>query len=243
MNLIKYRVVSSNLDCEQSDARDQSTTVKAQKSRKLIKRTGFLLMICCVIASSFLVMSAKNHKAEAATFGLGNDYNKILELNGRLSNSVPVSIEKISMSHTDGDKRVIALLIFLQKYKSPMASPSVAKAFVDSADKYGFGDRWALLPAISGIESGFGKITPYKHNQLSYNAWGWGGPGNWVYFNSWEDSADRISKGIAKGYGATNLNPERMMASYCPPCSKSGGLWAKVVIGYMAELNAIYKSL
>jgi hypothetical protein len=251
MNLIKNKVDSQvhenhdELELHVTQPETQEALVVPDKKKKnLIKKSVLSFLIFIFLAASGLTFTAYRHKANAATFGLGNDYNQILELNDRLSNNVPVSIETISTSHTNGDKRVVALLIFFQKYNSPMASSSVAKAFIDNADKNGFGDRWALLPAISGIESGFGKIIPRKRDHTpSYNAWGWGGPGNWHYFSSWEDAAAKISTGIARGYGATNLNPERMMASYCPPCAKSGGAWAKHVNMYIAELNSIYKSL
>jgi hypothetical protein len=249
MNLIKYRITGRNLPTGKVESSIKDQEVKPnmplldKRVQSTAKKALFSLLICSILASAIFVAFARNNKAEAATFGLGNDYNQILELNGKLTNNVPVSIEKISISHTEGDKRVIALLMFLQKYNSPMASLSVSKAFVESADRNGFGDKWTLLPAIAGIESGFGKITPNKGKKQSFNAWGWGGPGHWVYFNSWEDSAERISKGIAVGYGSTNLNPEKMMASYCPPCATSGGMWAKGVKQYMAEINSIYKSI
>jgi hypothetical protein len=253
MNLIKFkRGTSSNVEASITSEEDSlerqreellaKPSVQSKKSG-IFQKFAVVILVLAITATGTFTFTARTNKAEAATFGLGNDYNQILELNERLSNNVPVPIETISLTHTTGDKRVVALLLLFQKYQSPMASPSVAKAFVDSADRYGFGDKWALLPAISGIESAFGKITPYKPGKPSHNAWGWGGPGNWHYFESWEDAADKISRGIARGYGATGLNPERMMASYCPPCAKSGGHWAKVVNQYMAEANAIYKSL
>lgn len=243
MNLIKskfYTDNGKNNDC----SLDIKSSPKYKPSIKKYKKISIAFLVLSIIFTGLVTVVGKSHRAEAATyFGLGNDYNEIIQLNENLSNNVPVPIQSISMTHTTGDKRVVALLLFFQKYNSPMASASVAKAFVDAADQNGFGDKWQLLPAISGIESAFGKITPRKANKPSYNAWGWGGPGNWHYFTSWEDAAEKISRGIAKGYGATGLVPERMMASYCPPCAKSGGHWAKAVNGYMNELTNIYKSL
>lgn len=204
------------------------------------------VLLICVIISTFFIYSAQDSQVEAAPFGLGNDYEQIIALNEKAAKIVPLPVDTIGMTQNGGDKRVVALLIFLQKYHSPMASFPIAKAFVESADKNGFGDKWYLLPAISGMESGFGKVIPYSGKTSSYNGWGWSGgskKSRWSYFASWEDAARRISAGVAKGYGLQNLTPERMMASYCPPCAKSGGRWAKVVNMYIAEMQGIYKGL
>jgi hypothetical protein len=217
---------------------------QSQKQTKVksLKKFGIFALGITLSLISFIGYKGVTSKAQATPFGLDNDYQEMIALNERLSSTVPLSIDTISTYESTGDKRVLALMIYFEKYKSPMASMSVAKAFVDGADKNGFGDKWYILPAISGIESGHGRAIPRKGNVSSYNGWGWGGPGRWVYFNSWEDAATRISVGVAKGYG-TNLSPERMMASYCPPCAKSGGHWAKVVNQYIAEIKAIHASL
>jgi hypothetical protein len=186
---------------------------------KAVKSISMLLIIIS-ITLSFFMLSAKKNEVEALPFGLNNNYLEIAATNKKFSSIVPVPIETIQTSQEKGDKRVVALLAVLNRYGSPMANVSVARAFISSAEKYGFGDKWFLLPAIAGIESGFGRIIPYHGSKSSFNAWGWGGPGAWVYFKSWEDAIDRISRGLAKGYGLQNLTPERMMATYCPPCAK-----------------------
>ncbi len=228
----------------------QTLSLKSMQKKPILSRLKTLVIfsfaIIAVTGGVFSVYAKKQH-VEATSFGLDNDYEKIMQMNDRLANVVPIPIETISLTQTGGDKRVVALLMFLEKYKAPMATPAVAKAFIENADKNGFGDRWMLLPAIAGVESGFGRLIPHKvvkkNTVLSYNAWGWGGPGNWAYFSSWEDAVEKISRGLANGYGVGNLTPERMMASYCPPCAASGGSWAKGVKGYMADITATYQSL
>ena len=76
------------------------------------------------------------------------------------------------------DERVAILENFLEGYNSPLAKYS--EVFIATADKYEL--DWRLIPAITGVESTFGKRIPYN----SFNAYGWA---NGVYkFTSWEES-------------------------------------------------------
>lgn len=241
-NLIDYKVPSKKLE----NIRKAKAKKKSKKSFSA-KVIFSLTMVVLTIASTFFYFSSIE-KAQAVQFGLGNNYDEILELNDEFSNNVPLSTGSISTESVKGDKRVIALYLFLQKYKSPMATPSIAKAFIDGADANGFGTKWYLLPAISGIESAFGRMIPRTGNVLSYNGWGWSGGskyGRWSYFNSWEHAAEVISKGLAEGYKETGLDPVKIMVNYCPPCARpeSKGVWAKTVNRYSDEMMGIYKSL
>lgn len=135
------------------------------------------------------------------------------------------------------DTRVIALNRFLVDYHSPMAP--YAELFVASADEVGL--DWRLTPAIAGVESGFGRITPYN----SANAWGWrGGPGgDFSRFETWDESIPYIITRIAIGYG-TNMDIFVMEPIYCPPCGRTPGHpWANGVIGYMTELSEYRRNL
>lgn len=236
---------------------DKINPLKLQKIRSQINSKKKPLSLTRIIFSVFMVLAvmgglffytSRQQTAEAVQFGLGNDYNKVLELNASLASNVPVSIDAISTSQIKGDKRVVALLLFFEKYQSPMAKASVASAFIDNADKNGFGDKWYILPAIAGIESSFGRMIPYNGKISSYNAWGWSGGskyGRWSYFASWEDAAEKVSAGVAKGYTHANLTAEKMMATYCPPCAlpENKGLWAKTVNRYIQEMQDIYAKL
>src|SRR3989344_1852416 len=88
------------------------------------------------------------------------------------------------------DHRVENLRNYLQKYNSPLTE--YAADFVSYADVYGLDYR--LVPAITGVESTYGKRIPYK----SYNAYGWA---NGEYkFNSWEDSIGHVSMSLRTKY-------------------------------------------
>ncbi len=88
------------------------------------------------------------------------------------------------------DIRVQALEKVFERYNSPLKS--AAPAYVALADKNGV--DWKLLPAISGLESGFGKhLMPN-----SYNAYGWGG--GYIYFESWEHGIDTITQSLKSRY-------------------------------------------
>ena len=91
------------------------------------------------------------------------------------------------------DYRVRILKDYLNQYNSPLASYSAV--FIRNADDYDI--DWRLVAAISGIESTFGHQIPYN----TYNAWGWGIYGdNMLYFKSWEDGIETISKGLRENY-------------------------------------------
>jgi hypothetical protein len=135
------------------------------------------------------------------------------------------------------DTRVIAMSRFLNNYNSPMAP--YAKVFVESADEVGL--DWRLVASISGVESGFGRITPYE----SKNAWGWrGGPGgDFSDFPTWEDGIRHVTSRIAIGYG-TDITPHSMESIYCPPCGEvPSHPWANGVAGYMSELSEYRSNL
>jgi hypothetical protein len=129
------------------------------------------------------------------------------------------------------DTRVMAVNLFLSDYSSPMAP--YAEIFVFAADQAGL--DWRLVASISGVESAFGTLIPYR----SYNAWGWrGGPdGAFSNFGSWSNGITVVTSSIARGYG-TDTEPFSMEATYCPPCGQVPTHdWANGVARYMEELN------
>ena len=126
------------------------------------------------------------------------------------------------------DERVRALESYLERYNSPLAP--YASDFIENADKYQL--DWKLLPAIAGLESGFGKqIPPY-----SYNAWGWGIYGNSVLrFASWSEAISTISKGLREGYLRDNPESNPYMIG---PTYAASPTWAVRVDGFMASIEA-----
>ena len=123
---------------------------------------------------------------------------KVFAENSSRSSAVLADARNVSLL----DNRVKILREFLESYNSPIAP--FAKEFVETSDIYNL--DWRLVAAISGVESTFGQQIPAG----SYNGWGWGIYGNNViYFSSWEDGIQTISKGLRERYmnqrGATNV--------------------------------------
>lgn len=127
---------------------------------------------------------------------------------------------------TDFDYRVVILKRFLEKFNSPL-SP-YAEEFVASADKYGIDYR--LVPAITGVESTFGKRIPYK----SYNAYGWANGD--AKFKSWEDSIEHVTMTLRKKYidrGAPTIS--KIARRYAPP-SKT---WGTKVTYFVRKIDTV----
>ncbi len=209
-----------------------------------------LLILLLLAFTSIYIPNVSNNKLEAESLivGLGHNYDEIITYNAEISKSTPISIDTIKINTESGDPRVVAVFIFLRKYNSPMASMSVADAFVKHADANNFGQQWPILVAISGIESSFGRFVPRYGNINSYNAWGWMGGskyGRWSYFDSWEHAIEVVSKGLAKGYSGTGYKPEIMVRYYCPDCyeDNKGSKWVNRVKVYINEIKQIHKQL
>lgn len=92
--------------------------------------------------------------------------------------------------YTDTDYRVLKLKRFFSSYNSPLTSYSnyiITQADINNLD-------WKLIPAISGVESTFGKYIPFN----SYNAYGWD---NGTYtFTSWYHSISHVSQKLSLNY-------------------------------------------
>ncbi len=131
-----------------------------------------------------------------------------------------------SLRHESGvpDNRVKTLHLYLESYNSPLAE--YAFSFVEAADKYGI--DWKLVPAITGVESTFGKQIPYQ----SYNAYGWC---NGDYrFESWEQSIDYVSVYLKEKYYNRGLDtPTKIAPVYAPPSDT----WAGKVAFFMKKLE------
>lgn len=140
-----------------------------------------------------------------------------------------VAYESASLRITQedsGDQRATALRKYLTKHNSPLAD--YADEFVQTADKYNL--DWRLLPAISGVESTFGKRIPYK----SYNAYGWAG--GLYRFTSWENSIEVVSKSLKEDYiekGADSLS--KISRRYCPP----NPAWGYKVLYFMKQIEPL----
>lgn len=122
------------------------------------------------------------------------------------------------------DERVVLLKKYLESKNSPLAGNS--KDFIEYADKYDL--DWRFVPAITGVESSFGKHIPSN----SYNAYGWA---NGKYdFTSWEESIEVVSKALRIKYidkGATSI--EAIGRIYAPPSST----WSNKVHYFMNQIE------
>lgn len=124
------------------------------------------------------------------------------------------------------DYRIFNLRNFLAKYNSPLTE--YAADFVKYADMYDIDYR--LVPAISGVESTFGKHIPVN----SYNAYGWA---NGDYrFSSWVDSISHVTMTLRIKYvdrGAPTIT--KIAKRYAPP-SSTWGTKVKFFVGKIDTL-------
>ena len=127
------------------------------------------------------------------------------------------------------DLRAEALKNVFAKYNSPLV-PFV-NSFVDTADKYDM--DWELLPAISGIESTFGKHEP----QGSYNSYGWGG--GRLYFKSVDDGIEVVLSNLKTKYASRGATTVETIA----PIYSESPTWAPRVRHFMNEIDAEYVRL
>jgi len=128
------------------------------------------------------------------------------------------------------DMRVLALQNVFRKYNSPLVAYS--RYYVHYADLNGI--DWKLLPAISGIESTFGR----HHIEGTHNVYGWGGGS--IYFKDWEDGIAHISKQLREKYvdrGADTIY--KIGPIYAPPSTT----WAFKVSYFASEINKEYIEL
>lgn len=156
---------------------------------------------------------------------LGVENTIILGVSNNNLQSAAVSASLKSQAQTDSKaNKIIILKAYLNKQKSPLAP--YAEIFVESADKYNI--DWKLLPAITGIESSFGKHIPY----LSYNGYGWCG-GN-CYFASWEESIETVTAALRQKYYNRGLDtPHKIGPVWAPPSTT----WAGKVSYFMKDIE------
>jgi len=118
------------------------------------------------------------------------------------------------------DYRRLELYHFLKEKDSPLTEFS--DVFIDAADLWGI--DWRLLPAITGLESSFGK----RMIPGSYNAYGWGG--GYINFYSWTHSINHVSQKLSENYYARGLDtPAKIGSVYAPPTPTWGGRVALIM--------------
>lgn len=122
------------------------------------------------------------------------------------------------------DQRTRILAAYFAKYNSPFQYH--AGDFIDAADTYGV--DWKLVPAISGVESTFGK------HSYGYNAWGWGIYGDQrLNFSSWRRGIFTVTEGLKTKYINNGLTePLTMNKRYA-----SSLTWGTRVNYFMNDLD------
>lgn len=124
------------------------------------------------------------------------------------------------------DNRAEILSSYLAQKNSPLQYH--AQDFIDAADTYDL--DWKLVPAISGVESTFGKHIP----AASYNGWGWGVYGNNALgFRSWRDGIFTVSEGLKTKYVDRGLTtPTAMNRIYA-----SSPTWGTKVDFFLTDIQ------
>ena len=132
----------------------------------------------------------------------------------------------IKVNEESFDYRVYSLKNYLESHNSPLAE--YAEDFVEYADEYDIDYR--MVPAITGVESTFGKRIPSN----SYNAYGWA---NGEYkFSSWEGSINHVSMTLKTKYierGATSISD--IAKRYAPPSTT----WGRNVKFFMKKIDVL----
>lgn len=124
------------------------------------------------------------------------------------------------------DYRIYVLKKFLAKNNSPLTPYSID--FIEKADMYQIDYR--MVPAITGVESTFGRQIPVN----SYNAYGWA---NGKYaFKSWPDSIEIVTKTLKYKYvdkGAVTV--AKIARIYAPPSTT----WSYKVQNFITKINPL----
>jgi hypothetical protein len=122
------------------------------------------------------------------------------------------------------DTRKLILKSFLDKKQSPLTN--YTEKIIQESDKNNL--DWRLIPAITGVESSFGKRIPYN----SYNAYGWAN-GNYS-FNSWDNSIEIVSDTLNNKYVKRGARKITSIAKrYAPPSPT----WASKVIYFVNQID------
>jgi hypothetical protein len=127
------------------------------------------------------------------------------------------------------DWRAEQLRSYLNKHNSPLTE--YANDFVEVADQYDI--NWTLLPAISGVESTFGKRYP----KWSYNTFGWGIYGDQVLsFKSHRDAMEAVATGLSQKYPKEALQNIKLLGKIYNGVTP--GSWSAKVAYFMEKIES-----
>lgn len=148
---------------------------------------------------------------------------------------IPEFASSIGFTHGLADERAQKLERYLIYQGSPMAGH--AETFIRVSDSCPMMD-WALLPAIAGKESAFGRIIPVG----SYNAFGWAiytGQQSGAVFQNWDHAIERVGQGLCENYiKQGRVTPEQIEQLYTPLSAQTHGGWRAHVTRLMDQIKA-----
>jgi len=147
---------------------------------------------------------------------------------------VPEFASSIGFTHGRSDERAQKLERYLIYQGSPMAGH--AETFIRVTDACPM--DWALLPAIAGKESAFGRLIPPG----SYNAFGWAvytGQQTGAVFENWDHAIERVGQGLCDNYiKQGRVTPEQIEQLYTPLSAQTHGGWRAHVTRLMDQIKS-----
>ncbi|MCL5411339.1 MAG: glucosaminidase domain-containing protein [Patescibacteria group bacterium] len=155
----------------------------------------------------------------------GLNYNRTIpkDYSTKAKEESPVNAISFSIGYKEVENRVLKLEKYLNSRNSPMANS--AADFVEIADKYNL--DWKLLPAIAGVESGYGVATPGNFNPFGWN-------NALTGFANWRESIETVASGLRTNYiREGEITPSKIGPKYAPPSP----FWASRVERFMAEID------
>lgn len=147
---------------------------------------------------------------------------------------IPEFASSIGFTHGLADERAQKLERYLIYQGSPMAGH--AETFIRVSDSCPM--DWALLPAIAGKESAYGRIIPVG----SYNAFGWAvytGQQSGAVFQNWDHAIERVGQGLCDNYiKQGRVTPEQIEQLYTPLSAQTHGGWRAHVTRLMDQIKS-----
>ncbi len=177
---------------------------------------GKKLIVHLTLFLIILVTGQKQISAQSRIAGSSASFSRNSEGDAELSDTY--------RSNTDYVKSYMAIRKVLKSRNSPLAESShmfIKSCITHNLDCY-------LLPAITGLESGFG------HAILSgtHNPFGWGG--GRIVFESWDEAIATVAAGLEHDYvGRGAVTIEQIGSRYA-----ASPTWAPRVRSFMAQFKS-----
>lgn len=199
------------------------------KAFSLVIIAGFSIAVATVVTTNLPVWLIKfTEITQPQTRVLAAAYTSTL---------TPATTANIKDSVTSSanlmDFRAYVFNEYFRANNSPLYG--TGEIFVRYCDRYAAPRDCIMTVAIARAET---DLCKYHNSASYYNCWGYGGgPGHRIYFNSWEQSIERVTRALAQAYGYEYMiDPRKMERRFCglePGCTG----WGKRVIFHMDNIN------